>query len=380
MGIVSKNNFKHYPNCILINVQPVKRENLQKLTYRDAHCFLWKVAQVALAVFVTLATLCISLCFLKGRQLWINALDRFKDRIVFEKRITNTSPSTDTPPVHQPVAIVESPKQASAIPVKIAPTSIATPNVTSQVSVQIVLPIVPPAKPTNINHALQLKKDEILNENPDWQIAVKEWKGISLEDQIWVLQLFELRKLGLEVPFLNSLMSSANKGDIVDRSNIERILSRKIKIEAGLASILDLNLQQKKLRSCPDAICLLPNLKSVALYRNALTTPPDLSKCTALKILSLQGNQLTTPPDLSKNTALLMLSIDQNQLTTPPDLSKNSALTDLNLADNNLTTLPNLSANAALEVVDLTGNPLDESSRKQLDQLKLTRPNLKIRY
>lgn len=208
MNACIQNIYENNPHYSLVDVKPVTGQDIQKLIYRDRHCIIWKVAQVALAALVTLVTLSISLFFLKGRQLWTNALDRFKDHIFLENIIPPAIQGTTTP-----------------------------------------------ANP------LQLKKDEILNDNPDWKITVDGWENISLVDQVWVLQVFELRKIGIHIPSLDSIMSLVIT-PIVDAVNIGKVLSQRKDIEIVLAEIKSLDLSLVDLEKYPDAISLLPNLKN----------------------------------------------------------------------------------------------------------------------
>lgn len=362
--ICSKNIYTESPNYILVDVKPIG-EDFQKLTYRDSHCIIWKVAQIALAVFLTLATLCISLCFLKGRQLLTNALGRFKDHIVFEKIVPSTSSKTDTMPIDQ----------TETTPLQIA--------------------FAPPTIQTNNDAELQLKIAEILDDNPDWKITVGEWKDISLADQAWVLQLFELRKLGVRLPPLDSIVPSVNKLGIVDTHNIGIVISKKTEIETSLAQVFELSCVGQNLKKCPDAIGLLLNLKRIDLSVNQLLIPPDVSKNIALKELLLNGNKLTTPPDVTRNTALTILDVMNNFLTTSPDVSYNLALESLYLGGNScLETPSNVSKNPALTSIafqscNLIAAP-DVSKNinlniLQLDNNKLTSPpnisnNTKLRF
>lgn len=322
---------------------------------------------MALAILVTIATLAISLCFLKGRQLWTNALGRFKDSVVFGKIVTKPSSEQEVESVVPPTSIAKAPivfqqpptSPSITNPSKIDQTQITSPSTTS---IALPLPASPPSKnPPKPDLALQLKKEEILNDNPTWIPIVNTWKNISLEDQIWILQLFELRKLGVVLNSLNNdLPPSFNTGNIIDDSNICIVLSNRKKIEMDLNTIIDLDVSKKALKKCPDAIRLLPRLKNLTLSSNLLITPPDLSNNPALISLKLDYNQLTEPPDVSKNSALERIFLFHNQLTRPPDVTKNPALTSLNIANNLLTKSPDVSHNPALVCFILRGNKLTE--------------------
>lgn len=355
MNVNIQNIYENNPHYRLIDVQLVTGNEIQqKLTYRDAHCIIWRVAQVALAALVTLVTFCISLCFLKGRQLWTNALNRFRDHIVFEKVISTFAIPPET---NQTNGLKTEAVKYPLTPVHTTLTNSVQNAFNSQpVPISPVMPVVNQA---NNSALLQLKKDEILSDNPDWKTTVNDWEGISLSDQVWILQVFELRKLEVKLILLDSIMLS-NNGSIVDNSNISKMLEQRKDIEACLAVVDELLLSSKGLKKCPDAICLLPNLKILNLIDNKLTTPPDVSKNPALIYLGLSLNQLTIPPNVSNNLALSHLVISYNQLTTSPDVSKNLALETLDISGNKLAMAPDVSKNSALKNFAVSENKLTE--------------------
>jgi hypothetical protein len=114
----------------------------------------------------------------------------------------------------------------------------------------------------------------------------------------------------------------------------------------------------------------LPNLKTINLHHNQLTTL-DLTSNPELTEISLYNNSLTSinvtnniklvtlsasfnnisSIDLTHNTNLFLLSIPKNQLTTV-DLSHNSALLKVSVENNNL---PVAAINKALTDLDALG-------------------------
>lgn len=310
-SISSRDVYANNPNYLLLDERLVADLNSIKRTYRDVSSLFVKVLRVALAVLLTLATLGFALCFLKGRLIWMNALDPFKNRIFFES-------------------------------------------------------------------ILQRKKDEILNDNPDWVTTVSGWKDISLTDQIWVLQLCELRKLKVKLSSLDSILDSTIT--IVDHTKIHQVLDLKKDIEIDLASVKELSFFNMGLEKCPDVLCLFPNLQALDLSCNNLKMPPNLSGNQFLENLNLSENKLICAPDIRNNPLLEVLELIDNQLTIPPDVKSNPNLRFLILNENLLTLPPDVSRNPRLQSLDIECNKLtmapDVSNNPELTELCLSRTSL----
>lgn len=264
---------------------------------------------------------------------------------------------------------------------------------------------------------LKLEKENILKENPLWVPIVNEWKEISISDQVWLLQLFELRKFHIPIEELDKNMQSDES--ILPTKDLSKILMIRKEIEENLSSIKMFSSIGKygtKISYIPSAISLLKNLEQlwvpcneissapdlsknvklnqVNLAENKLTSPPDLSQNInitwltiannalsnppvldnnkELKCLWLEFNKLTIAPDVSKNPKLEILALNHNQITTPPDVTRNPLLTFLNLGSNKLTDMPDISKNRDLELLEMSLNPLSSNTKKSLKSLKKT--------
>lgn len=229
---------------------------------------------------------------------------------------------------------------------------------------------------------LQKQLLEILNEHPSWKKGVMRWGNkVSLEDKVWLLQLYELNRLGLKIPELDA---AHKKGFVVPSNESLLLLTQGTKkvIHDSLLKVTEFNVKYKGLKKCPQAIFLLVNLENLNLVGNKLTTPPDFKDLVNLKILNLGFNQLTEGPDISQNVRLEELNLTGNELTVAPDFSRNVNLNDINLSYNKLAVAPDFSANVRLDKVELSNNllifPPDFSRNINLQLLHLNNNKLKI--
>lgn len=225
---------------------------------------------------------------------------------------------------------------------------------------------------------LENKLQDILNEHPAWESALMGWKWcmLSVEDKIWLLQIYELCSLGVKIPQIDALYQPGHTSCIPSQRSLELLKTdTKHAINQALAKVTILNLSNAQLKKYPQAICLLINLQELNLTNNNLTVPPDLSRNVNLQNLVLCGNQLSTPPDVSLNTYLQVLNLSHNRLTTPPDVRQNINLERLDLSENRLTAPPDICQNVKLRVLDLHRNqlttPPDVSQNVKLEELKL---------
>lgn len=215
--------------------------------------------------------------------------------------------------------------------------------------------IIAPVKP---DLQLQAKKMEVLARNPKWINTVNTWKGLSLSEEVWILQICELRRLGVtinafkvilqgeQVPNAQQAKDCITVKDVVDHLELSKITSFSSK---------------DKMDRVPDAIYLMKNLEELYLNSCGLVEAPDVSKFPNLKYLRLGINDLTKPPDVTKNIKLVELSLHTNHITSPPDVSQNSSLEILQLSNNLLKNAPNVINNPWLVVLDLSHNPLKSS-------------------
>lgn len=386
----SNNSYASNPNFKLVDFQNtyLDQRPVEKLTYKDATCLLIKVLHVAHLIFVTLATLGLILCCLKGRRLWKTSLDAFKDYIVFQNpripllvpfpnhTLQNNIPTLPAPQALTTPVIGPSPSQPLQNNAPTLPAPQATPA-----TVIAAAPAATIALPLSNNQLLQIKK-QILTCYPAWRSTVNTWTGISLTDQIWLLQIFELRALGVSFPIIDTILNSTNIANIANENQASDLLDQRYSVKHYLETITYFSIHHKNLTTAPTGISLLTNLESLHLHNNQLTTPPDITKNTKLTVLDLNSNQLTTVPDTSKNTKLTYLHLQHNQLTIPPDTSKNTELTSLFLSFNQLTIPPDISKNTKLNDLFLLRNQLtslpDTSQNTELTHLSLAENQLTI--
>lgn len=235
---------------------------------------------------------------------------------------------------------------------------------------------------------------EILTDNPSWKAIVDNWKNVSLEDTVWLLRLYELRNLKINIPQIDGQSSAPCIPTEHTPNLLEPLMKEAIFKALAEAKNFIWTYERQRLTKVPEAICLLVNLKTLilnateltslpnvssnvkleclSLTMTKLTTPPDISRNVHLEHLNLSGNQFTTPPNVNKNLKLKHLFLHDNQLFNPPDVSHNTLLYTLNLDRNQLTTPPNVSNNVELVVLYLDNNKLT-TSPNVTQNVKLTR-------
>lgn len=197
---------------------------------------------------------------------------------------------------------------------------------------------------------------DILQRNP-WNKIVNSWKKVSLEDKIWLLQLYELDYQGVKIPQITSIYD--RNGPLLGiKPRSIKLLNPKIKGDVAkiLSKVTKIDWTKRKLRKYPQAICLLTNLQELYLGSNELTAPPDVSRNVHLKILDLHHNNLETPPDIRSNIHLEILNLNYNQIKTPPDVSRNVRLLVFHLSYNKLATFPDVTRNIKLQFLNLSWN------------------------
>lgn len=222
---------------------------------------------------------------------------------------------------------------------------------------------------------------EILADHPTWKVVVDSWKNVSLEDTIWLLQLYELHNLGVDIHPIDEIddLRKPSSPPFTPFAVTPHLLKSKQEITAHLSNIKNLDYAGKGLKKCPKAISLLVNLEHLNLGYNKLTSPPDVSQNLNLKFLSLGSNQLKAPPDVKRNGKLENLHLENNQLTELPNISQNVELTTLRLENNKLTKAPDISPNVNMQLLDICDNPLTTEAQDALAQLKKVRKLVTIR-
>lgn len=232
--------------------------------------------------------------------------------------------------------------------------------------------------------------ESILQHHPLWRADMTEWQSIKLEDQLWILNIFDLHLfLSLKTETLKGISPLA---DILAQdqtlplslAKVNKALLARQEIEVFLKSVTDVNCNIMGPARCPKAISLLENLthlsfmgtqltdpldvsknrnlEEIKLMKNGLKTAPDLTNNTKLKKVLIWANPIKVPPDLRQNPELIELNLSTNLLELPPDISCNTKLTSLCLRNNRLTAHPVTSGNPLLEILDLSSNQLTSLS------------------
>lgn len=188
---------------------------VHKLTYRETTSLVWKIAQVAIAVLMTLMTLGMAMCVFKG-VIWKEALAQFKDRIVYQKVPDPLTPQASIqpkPPLNAgPISLNTQPPLSpkNALPpvaqVQFTPIPVLSPQVTpvpapvqpplTALATPALIPA--PLSPTDI--ACKKEIALILQTSPEFRNAVEAWEknGIALQLQVSRLQRLREYTFGSE--------------------------------------------------------------------------------------------------------------------------------------------------------------------------------------
>lgn len=214
--------------------------------------------------------------------------------------------------------------------------------------------------------------DKILKDHPTWTPHVDGWKGISWQDKVWILRVYELYfMLDIKLPLKNNWITWEHSP--------ESLSATRETITKALAEIRELDFWHKGLKKFPDALCLLPNLKSLELANNEeLGVAPDVSQNLHLEYLGLRNTGLKEPPNVKRNVKLKTLILGNNKLTKAPDLSRNIALCSVDIELNQLTTLPDLRNNVNLVWFFASNNPFTEDAKEQLQAMNKANRFLKL--
>lgn len=229
---------------------------------------------------------------------------------------------------------------------------------------------------------MNLKKEEILKYYPQWRSIVKDWKGLTIEEELWMLQLFELRQLEIPIQIIDGLFGKDIKFLPKERSDLETVLKMKNAIEISLKAIQEIDTSLRVSRF-PEAISWLPNLMSLrTMYPSDITldNPPDLSKNLKLEILDI-CNEMSTPIDMSQLINLKKLHVYGYK--TIPDFSNNINLTEITISDCLFEGTPDFSKNTKLQAFRMCqcASPiyLDFTHNLQLTMLNISFcPKIKI--
>lgn len=399
---VSQNNFIDNPRFTLKTQQTINFDGreIEKLTYVDSQNMAWKICKVVLAILASIASFGIVLCFSKGRAIWTNTCSLFKEHIIYQRLYEDpTNANTQIPVAHVqtapipatqiPIVQVQAVQHSILAPKPAAPIPNPAPNATLETSS---LPPPPPQPSLAVAQTAQVQQviptalkeiQKILKANPHWQSHVTKWLiPLSLDQRLWLLQIFELRQLGIHFTCIDTLIGSTDFRSIAGPGTIQAVWKARNEIEKVINQTQQLDLNNKGLDDCPAAISLLANLTILNLSKNRLTKLPDISALVKLKELELSHNAFIDPPNLTQHLDLYVLDLSHNKLKAPPDLQWNTKLTVLDLSNNQLDSAPDFTKHKKLCYVDLSNNKITDVNFENNEALtcikinfnKLSRP------
>lgn len=370
----------------LLNSSNKPFDNTSQSKLYDAHArikknpccpnaILLNICRIAIAIFMVLATLGLILCFEKSWKI-------LKADVLQLKKSDSSKPILYKSV--QTISIVALPE---SLPPSLAPSSIPIPP-----PAPASLKIPPAGNPDEAS--IKQDMESILKYNPSWRAEMKDWQTISLQDQLWILNIFELHRfLTFSDAFPHGVFP-LNKICLEDQTpnfslkKVNKFLQERLAIEVFLESITLVNCYHPSyhartpLMRCPKAISLLKNLIHLELSGNELTVAPDISRNIQLKKLLLNNNKIVVPPDLKKNIQLEEIDLTTNPLKTAPDVTKNSKLKKLILAGNQISDAPDLRQNPELIHLEISNNklrlPPDICQNTQLIKLNLSQNSLTV--
>ncbi|MEZ4712244.1 MAG: COR domain-containing protein [Caldilineaceae bacterium] len=146
-----------------------------------------------------------------------------------------------------------------------------------------------------------------------------------------------------------------------------------------LINLTQLDLRSNQLGSVPEAITQLTNLQLLYLSDNQLSNLPEvITQLTNLQLLSLSNNQLSNLPEvITQLTNLKRLFLSSNQLKSLPNaISQLTNLAQLDISDNQLKRLPE----AITQLINLTQLDLSDNQLNSLPNAIAQLTELKILY
>ncbi|MBS1685637.1 MAG: leucine-rich repeat domain-containing protein [Bacteroidetes bacterium] len=202
-------------------------------------------------------------------------------------------------------------------------------------------------------------------------------------------QLTELQWLDLsrnQLPGFPASLTSLTKLRFINlnRNRIAEIASGVSRLTQLDSLFLDgdfFNKADKKIKSLPDDLCQMKNLKKLTLKDNVIEkVPACIDGLSALVSLDLRGNLITLlPASFSKLQSLQVLDLKSNDLQGLPADFSNLHLTDLNVAMNLNADMSSMIAQISriktLRILDISYNNL---TRAQAEPLISALPGCKI--
>ncbi|MEG4864172.1 MULTISPECIES: leucine-rich repeat protein [unclassified Microcoleus] len=201
---------------------------------------------------------------------------------------------------------------------------------------------------------------------------VERWQGFNVNPSLKLIIPNQLRTLPEELRSLVNLRS-------IDLSSNPFGTMPELLLE--MKQLESLNLTRIGLTAIPEDLGKLSNLTRLYLSENQITAiPEDLGQLSNLTQLNLMSNQITSiPEDLGQLSNLTELDLHNNQITSIPKvIGQLSNLTRLSLSDNQITSIPddlgqlsNLTK-LVLSYNQITSIPDDLGQLSNLTQLYLT--------
>lgn len=134
--------------------------------------------------------------------------------------------------------------------------------------------------------------------------------------------------------------------------------------EMPIDELFEMDISESMIRSIPDTIGRLTELRLLCLVDNELESLPDsIGNLVNLERLYLDGNQLVTLPAIGRLTNLSELNLSNNRLTSFSDFGRLSRLSILDLHGNRLTTFPAIRRLVNLKILNLSDNRLTSLPR-----------------
>lgn len=180
--------------------------------------------------------------------------------------------------------------------------------------------------------------------------------------------------LEVERAFSNWCTPQQNEFAILDLSSL--FLSHVPDAIFAFENLTELHLNKNKLRKIPDSIEKLQNLRVLSLGFNELQEiNPKIATLVNLEELHLMNNRFKSiPPCILRLRNLCELDMSQNQIRElPENIGDLTELNTFNLENNNISHIGDeILRLENLEYLYLTGNPLDPTSRIEIEDCEVT--------
>lgn len=384
------------------------------VTYKNNLCLCDRVGQIALAVFLLMLTLGTVLLIAKARTWIAHAFEEFKEKTVIiynEDRGGQTNPVQVLPaitsnPVTAPLAMAVAPHQMSQLPNPLAPVPALIKPVIPQ-NMPLNHPTQPVAlSPQQLAHVnfLESVKQEMLKTFPRWVPIVEKWDNVSIEDQVWLLELFSFRTMCVTSSAMENIFQSLSltvgSQEIISDALVPAVLKAKNLIEQDFAQMdyiqarateffrmpailtgcrelkrLELRVNSKVLK-CELDLSIFPKLKQFVFLNSKFYRLPIFHENTGITHVEFTACEVeeVIVPSLKKLVNLQRFefsSCGENDQCFDFDFSANKRLHDIRMPWAKLRTLPKLPRIKREMILHFHNNKrLDAQSKQKLQDLK----------